>query len=229
MDFDGDGRIDVLSGSWPGEIYLFRRTDDGFAAPEILKDAEGEPINVGSAAAAFAFDWDADGDLDLLVGTIEGHVHLVPNEGTANAPAWGAATRLQAQGEDIEVGHGDAGPFVADWDGDGLPDLVVGAGSGEVIWYRNSGTREAPELETARTLVSAGESRSPDDAETPRRGTRSKICVADYNADGRLDLLVGDFSMTETKLAPLTKEQEQEREAVQERYGKIVQRYLNVR
>ena len=29
MDLDGDGRSDILSGSWPGEIYFFRRLTDG--------------------------------------------------------------------------------------------------------------------------------------------------------------------------------------------------------
>jgi hypothetical protein len=57
VDFDGDGRSDVLSGSWPGEIYLFRQLDDGkFAKRERLKDSDGESINVGSASAVFAAD-----------------------------------------------------------------------------------------------------------------------------------------------------------------------------
>ena len=225
MDFDGDGRLDILSGSWPGELYVFRGTEDGFAAGEILKNKEGEPINVGSAAAVFASDWEGDDDLDLLVGTIEGHVHRISNEGTAGSPAWGEAVRLQADGEDIKVDHGDAGPFVADWDGDQLQDLVVGAGSGAVVWYRNTGSREAPEFAAAKTLVPDGDSRQSSDADAPSRGTRSKVCVADYNGDGRLDLLVGDFSMTQKKLAPLTEEQEKERDAVQKRYTDAFERY----
>ena len=33
MDLDGDRRADLISGSWPGEIYFFRRQPDGkFAA-----------------------------------------------------------------------------------------------------------------------------------------------------------------------------------------------------
>ena len=48
MDLDGDGRLDVLSGSWPGELFLFRggpgRT---FAAPIKLKNKDGKTINIG--------------------------------------------------------------------------------------------------------------------------------------------------------------------------------------
>ena len=38
---------------------------------------------------------------------------------------------------------------VADWDGDGLPDLVVNSIWGKVHWYRNVGTRKAPRLAAA--------------------------------------------------------------------------------
>ena len=74
MDLDGDG-LDVISGSWPGELYFFRRESDGkFAAGEKLKDPSGTPISFGSASTVFAVDWDSDGDLDLLLGNINGGV-----------------------------------------------------------------------------------------------------------------------------------------------------------
>ena len=96
MDIDADGDSDILTGSWPGELYLFRRADDGtFGASEKLTNAEGDEIDLGSASTVFAADWDSDSDLDLLVGDIRGNVWLVTNNGTNQEPAYGSGTRLE--------------------------------------------------------------------------------------------------------------------------------------
>jgi hypothetical protein len=194
VDLDGDGRTDVLSGSWPGEIYFFRRKADGsFAGAEVLKDRHGKPLNVGQASAAFAVDWDGNGTTDLLVGNLLGHVYLIPNEARGRGLAFGTPRRLEAAGRPIQV-NGDAAPVVADWDGDGRPDLIVGAEDGSVVWYRNVGSARQPRLEAARPLVGP----SPvgwgnDEQRKPGQwGRRVKPCVVDWDGDGRPDLLLGD-------------------------------------
>jgi hypothetical protein len=193
VDLDGDGRTDVISGSWPGEIYFFRRKPDGaFAAGEILKDRNGKPINVGHGAAAFAVDWDGNGTIDLLVGNVLGEVYFIPNEGKGKELAFGAPRRLEAAGKPIAVDR-DAAPVAADWDGDGKLDLIVGAEDGSVVWYRNAGGKE-PKLEAARTLVGKSPSGwGGDDRRQPGEwGLRVKPCVVDWTGNGRLDLLLGD-------------------------------------
>ena len=70
VDLNGDGGMDVISGSWPGQLCFFRRESDGsFAKREHLVDKDGKEINLGSASTVFAVDWDADADLDLLVAS----------------------------------------------------------------------------------------------------------------------------------------------------------------
>jgi hypothetical protein len=84
---------------------------------------------------------------------------------------------------------------VADWDGDGRLDLIVGAEDGSVVWYRNADGAAGPRLEAARPLVG----KSPigwgsDERRGPRDwGLRVKPCVFDWDGDGRPDLLLGDL------------------------------------
>jgi hypothetical protein len=127
---------------------------------------------------------------------------------------------------------GDAGPFVADWDGDGVADLLVGAGDGSVSLYRNIGTAKVPRFAAAQTLVPAGETSFGADAPTkPRRGIRSKVCAADWNGGGRLDLLVGDFATQAPDLPEPAPEQKIKQDEtrrklteVQRRYSELVQK-----
>lgn len=194
MDLNQDGRSDLISGSWPGELYYFRRTEDRkFAAPEQLLGKDGKPINVGSGASVFAVDWDANGTLDLLVGNAMGEVYWLP--GTSKEKlAFGPPQALMAAGEKLAIKSGEAAPVAVDWDGDGKLDLVLGAEDGSVVWHRNIGTQTEPKLGAAKTLI--GESTvgwKGDDGRIPGEwGLRVKPCVVDWNGDGRLDLLLGD-------------------------------------
>jgi hypothetical protein len=286
VDLDGDGHIDLISGSWPGELFLFRGSPGRtFAPPEMIKDKDGKIINIGgglreppgpggmlliagnarveqtpegqvvvyhdqrikvppdgdvgitgTASAVHAADWDGDGDLDLLVGDIGGNVYLVPNEGSARAYAFGKERDLQAGGRPLKV-EGDAGPCAADWDGDGDLDLLVGVGDGRVSLFRNVGSSQDPELAAAETLVPPGETSFGAGApKGPRRGIRSKVCVADWDGDGRLDLLLGDFATQAPDLPAPTPEQKarddtirKELDAIEGRYRELVESIYGAR
>jgi hypothetical protein len=189
VDLDGDGNLDIISGSWPGDIYLFRGTGKRkFAEPKTLIDAKqfgkgryaGYTILQSSAVAAA--DWDGDGDTDLIVGGIFGEVFYFRNEGTPKAAGFAKPVKLKAGKDEKEIAvGGKAGPCVADWDRDGKLDLIVGSESQGVVWFRNVGTRSRPKLADPVTLV----------ANDRGLGYRLKPHVTDWNNDGLPDLLVG--------------------------------------
>ena len=210
MDLDGDGIGDLLTGSWPGELYFFKGKGKGeFAAPVKLQ-RDGKDISLGSASTVFAADWRGTGRLDLLVGNIDGDIYLLTNDGGNPQPNYGSPRKLEVDGQPIKVPHGDSQPVVADWDGDGLLDLIVGCGDGSVMWYRNVGSKTEPKLAKGVTLVKAAPTPNYNEDAPPAKdikpGMRAKVCVVDWNGNGHLDLLVGDFSMAYGEKPKLSEE-----------------------
>ncbi len=210
MDFDGDGQLDLISGSYdPGELYLFRGQGQGkFATREVIRDKSGSPIlkvpNQKDPVESFGtwmtlVDWDDDGDLEVLVGTYDGFMFLRRNEGTRTEPKYAVENEwLQVGSKRLRVPGGEhACPVIADWDGDERWDILTGSADGGVYCYRNAGGRGRPEFQTPITLVPEHEGigyAEPVDANhQPRPGIRSQIAVTDYDGDGKLDILLGDF------------------------------------
>jgi hypothetical protein len=180
-------------------------------------------------------DWNGDGLLDLLVGEIRGRVGVYLNEGNTKAFQFAKPSFLMAAGKEIQVPHGDAGPCVADWDGDGVHDLIVGAGDGSVILYRNEGTAKEPKLAAGVTLVPPGtiEYDAAKVSPQPTRGVRAKVCVADWNGDGKLDLLVGDISNQKPETKELTPEETKRvaeardrRDQLNKEYRELIDKYI---
>jgi hypothetical protein len=278
VDLDDDGIKDVISGSWPGEVFLFRGRGHGqFDVPVKLKNKTGKSINVGggiqqndanellvagdatfeekdgkryivyegeriefkpgqqggvtgTASSVCVADLNNDGALDLVVGNTRGNVSWVPNEGTAKSWAFGKEQQLTAGGAPISV-NGRAGPCIADWDGDGKPDLLVGADDGSVRSYRNTG---AIDRKTGLPVFAAGRVLVPKVPEqiygaaapaVPTRGVLAKISVADWNGDGRPDLLVGDRSVQKPNLPEPTAQQKAEFEKVRAQISQLEPRY----
>ncbi len=97
----------------------------------------------------------------LLAGTSLSLVAANPPAAAATTSATAAdlaaPIRVTAGGQPIDVEVGHAAPWVADFDGDGLRDLLVGQfGNGKLRLYRNRGTEKAPEFSTFAWFQAGG-------------------------------------------------------------------------
>jgi hypothetical protein len=228
VDFFGRGKLDLLSGSYdPGECYLFRAAGAGkFAERETINDKNGKPIlrrpdqrqkfeSFGSWPVMV--DWNNDGKPDLLVGGFDGTMFVRLNEGTREEPKFSTTNlAVEADGKELKVPGHHAAPAVVDWDGDGRWDILSGSETGAVYVYRNIGELGHPKFAAAEVLIPEHKGHGYDElievGAEPVPGIRTQIATLDYNGDGKVDLLVGDFL---TNISPRPDLTLGEREAMQ--------------
>ncbi|MBL9079663.1 MAG: VCBS repeat-containing protein [Planctomycetes bacterium] len=153
VDFDADGRLDLVAATFDGSPKWARGTAAGFEQPVHVLDRDGARIVMnawwnfdakkwdattrcdppgaadGHLTSAWACDFDFDGDLDLLLGDHRaGQVMWRRNDGTSARPQFAPQNELvQADGKPLVVPGTVTTLRLADVDRDGRDDLVVGS------------------------------------------------------------------------------------------------------
>ncbi|WP_461790379.1 FG-GAP repeat domain-containing protein [Pedobacter sp.] len=90
-------------------------------------------------------------------------------------------------------------PSLADWDGDGITDMIVGNSAGNLLFFKNAGTNQKPAYQDP-SFIKAGNEMihvQPgyrEDIQGPQEARWGYVCpvVYDWNADGLPDVLTGD-------------------------------------
>ena len=171
-------------------------------------------------------DWDADGDPDLLVGGGYGWPRIVLNQGTPGHPVFAEPKRILAAGKPIRLTRnevlgskhwhdmGYSYPVYTDWDGDGLPDLMLPNETNRIFWYKNIGTRTRPKFGPRKQVLCQGYPDSPELRSLSARRAADKksnngcypyekerpfmwrtgAAFADWNGDGTMDFITRDGS-----------------------------------
>lgn len=214
-DINNDGYLDIITGSYLGQITCYYGSADGFESPidipqvgypgwENFKlgtkydDPTGEMYWIYSAADFV--DVDGDGLLDLITGGRS--LRVSKNIGTKSKPAFGKRTPLlDINGHNLKFSdappsndwnaldiHG-AVPLVTDWDQDGVPDLLV----------TNEYTKEGFPTVLFFKGVKKGKGLSYEPGVPLFEGDTVKLFpgswlrtwVTDWNNDGIKDLVIG--------------------------------------
>lgn len=149
--------------------------------------SEGTPINIGSHAAPRLVDWDDDGALDLLVGGGDGYIWLFPQGSSTNGTNFMGASPVLASGVPIRIGTMNTSVCMEDITGDGLPDLIATGNDNLLRYYSNTGGRGSPEFATYIAAQGDG------GVLTLPSSVGGRMEIADWDGDGLLDLLTGDF------------------------------------
>ncbi len=142
-DWDGDGRVDLITGAFGGQLSWHRNTGTKTAAR--FGPAESfHDISVAYNSHPRILDFDRDGKLDLVLGVNWGTCTLYRNIGQPLAPKLGRGRTLRSAEDgktlNIRAHNGDdTTPEFADLDGDGVLDLLSGGKNGRVFVLRGVG------------------------------------------------------------------------------------------
>jgi hypothetical protein len=194
-DVDADGDLDLFIGVLGGAYNPNKTTIDNLLFLEQTGPGEFTlrsrrfitNIDVGSESIPVFVDLDGDGDQDLLLGNKIDPVNLrasrvfrFENVGSPTAP------RFAMRGPwDLLDGAYHFAPTFGDLDADGDLDMLLGTWRDEIRWYRNDGTASQPEFVLADSAIVE-----------LTRGSNAVPTLVDIDADGDLDLFVGESSGT---------------------------------
>ena len=228
-DWNKDGKWDIVCGNEDGRISLYENSGqfrdekvEGiavkvpvFKAPRYFQQ-EAYELKAGSLVTPCCVDFDGDGSLDLVCGVSSGNILFFKNLSKPGEefPKWARPVYLKAGGKVIYITAGPNGSIqgpieekygyttltVADWDNDGLLDIMCSSIWGKPVVFKNIGTKTSPKLAEPVPVEVEWNGKQPELAwgwlkpEGKKLLTqwRTTPVMFDWNKDGLMDLCMLD-------------------------------------
>jgi hypothetical protein len=187
VDWDKDGRTDLLAGDTDGFLWYFQNRGSNlspmFAGGEKIKLANGRLLGVVDSGGHFRHDicdWNNDGKRDLLVADGSGYLRWFKNIGADVAPKFGNGQLIKAAGKPIQHGTRSS-VLVCDWNNDGKKDVIFAGSNDGYLFFENIGSDAQPELAEPKSL-------GLDMYIRPNLGS-----FVDWDGDGKKDFIGCNF------------------------------------
>lgn len=209
VDWNEDGKLDLLFAG-----YTTESTSGGFIRvyPNVGDDPDSPVFSASYLdytsfynkwrTTAQTFDLNGDGRKDLILGYEMGEVYFAPNIGTNQDPQFSSYSVLQSAGGPMNVyttfsGGGRARPHVADYNSDGIPDVLVGCNSGWIYVFLGNTTGIGERSSGVDGGLSLSLLESPASGVVPfslrlPAGVAARVSV--YDLSGRRVLSISEFS-----------------------------------
>jgi hypothetical protein len=145
VDWNGDGKLDLVTGNFAGGFFWFKGEGKGKFHPTAeLITQKGKPLKLppnGHHSDPFVVDFDGDGDIDLLSGSTDAGVYFAENTaGTSKTPElaefkavifpvgkeWANRAGKALRENDLKRPTYGCRIWVDDVNGDGKLDILVG-------------------------------------------------------------------------------------------------------
>ncbi|MBK7949378.1 MAG: VCBS repeat-containing protein [Deltaproteobacteria bacterium] len=182
-DLEGDGDLDLVSGSGDGTFSYFENTGTAVAPAFMARTGESDPfrgIDLGEDSHPTLGDLDADGDPDLLASQASGRLAYYVDD-PSNLRNLEGVLDPSHSSDPLHWGK----PTLADFDGDEDLDLLTHsyqAGIWRLDHYENTGTKSCPSF-----IVRTGGT----NPFAPLAVHFGPMAFGDLDLDGDLDVVVG--------------------------------------